>query len=129
LERLGVGATAALLLLHAGLHLYGVSHLLPDPQAPDPTSAPTWIYAAFCALVALGLVLRWRPAWALGMWLTMIVGTCELFSMLLTGGQRGIDRIPLAWYGSGVAWATTLSIVFALLCLLSPPTQRALKAR
>ena len=127
---LSVTGAAALLLCHACLHVYGVMSLRPPLQVAERRFGDlraTLIYALVCALVSLGLVLRVRVAWAVAMWLVMVMGVSEFFSMLLTEGYSGIDRVPLAWYGRELAWATTVSVCGALVALLLPPTGRALK--
>src|SRR5262245_36270352 len=128
--RLSVAAAAGLLVCHACLHVYGVVSLSPELEAPERRVGDlraTLIYASICALLSLGLVLRVRVAWALAMWLVMVMGVSELFSMLLRQGFVGIDRVPLAWYGPRLAWATALSVCGALVALLLPSTGRALK--
>ncbi len=129
---LSIVATAGLLLLHAGLHVYGVLFLISDLEAASNRLGDlraTWIYAGLCGAVAVGLLLRRRVAWAIGMWLTMIMGVSEILSMLMTHGEAGIDRIPLMWYGEQVGWATALTAFGALVGLLLAPTTRALKRR
>lgn len=116
-------ATVLLLVIGLSGASVGVTLITAMASAPDVPSTGIGIgagiagYGAVAAIAGIGVLLRWRPGWWLGL-ATIVAGLLFLTWLIVALG--GLDAV----FAFGlVVWAVTL------VCLLAPPTRAALGVR